>query len=721
MSAEIALRRSRLFASLLTVLLLATCLLAAEGQLIKEKIHSAALEGNLLGDSPENSVWVYLPPSYDSLPEKYYPVVYLLHGYLMESVWWLGGGLSGGLFNISSVLNRFMTEHPDRELILVMPDGHNRYLGSWYVNSPVTGNWEDFLTQELVRYVDSTYRTLPQTAHRGIAGYSMGGSGAWILATRYPEVYGAVYSLSGGIAPHGPVDATMWRRILGLETMEQFGGLPNYFYQAQVSLAAAFSPNPDKPPFFVDFPFELVGEELRVVEPVWQKWLASLDLPVMMHTYQEQLRQLRGIRFGCGDQETDILPEHLATAQALTNLGTPYAYETYKGTHTSGIPSRVETYVLPFFAQALYGYFPRVRQSTADLGSALAGQPLTPNLQIEFVGPLEATGAFPQVSLDLSPLGLEEVPLHHDGQGRYTLDATIVPPHNGRYRLPVRLHTDSGEPYLFYNAALDVWPVEEQALFTDSLDPEWQTTTIGSTTLDPQATTPVFQGTFSLAVKVNSSTLRLLSAESLEVFGYTLHFAFHPGDATGGTRPVFNLVLKGSDSGKSYTHMLIDSELEGAGIELARKEWQTVELPLDSLKIGDPIISLSFQGNLKGTFYLDDIRLVPQAAPQPTAVEEERTDALPQSFSLAQNYPNPFNSGTVVQFSLPQSAEIELAVYNLAGQKVATMVKGRREAGAYTVRWDGRDERGEELASGIYFYRLEAGPQVETRKLLLLR
>jgi hypothetical protein len=104
-----------------------------------------------------------------------------------------------------------------------------------------------------------------------------------------------------------------------------------------------------------------------------------------------------------------------------------------------------------------------------------------------------------------------------------------------------------------------------------------------------------------------------------------------------------------------------------------------------------------------------------------TAVREDRTASLPQSFSLSQNFPNPFNSETVIRFELPENGEVELAVYNLAGQRVAALIQGQREAGSYTLRWDGRDERGRELASGVYLYRLWTGENVETRKLLLLR
>lgn len=102
-----------------------------------------------------------------------------------------------------------------------------------------------------------------------------------------------------------------------------------------------------------------------------------------------------------------------------------------------------------------------------------------------------------------------------------------------------------------------------------------------------------------------------------------------------------------------------------------------------------------------------------------TAVEE--TGVVPPRFSLAPNYPNPFNPTTTIRFSLPQPGEAELAIYNLLGQRVATLVKGVQEAGSQVLQWNGRDEQGRELASGVCFYRLQAGAQVETRKLLLLR
>ncbi len=94
---------------------------------------------------------------------------------------------------------------------------------------------------------------------------------------------------------------------------------------------------------------------------------------------------------------------------------------------------------------------------------------------------------------------------------------------------------------------------------------------------------------------------------------------------------------------------------------------------------------------------------------------------VPSAFSLSHSYPNPFNSSTVMRFALPTSARAKLTVYNLAGQRTVTLVDGLREAGTHAVRWDGRDDHGHPVASGVYIYRLRAGDRVQARKAAVVR
>ncbi len=105
-----------------------------------------------------------------------------------------------------------------------------------------------------------------------------------------------------------------------------------------------------------------------------------------------------------------------------------------------------------------------------------------------------------------------------------------------------------------------------------------------------------------------------------------------------------------------------------------------------------------------------------------TAIGERANGVLPESLQLVQNFPNPFNSSTVFRFTLSQPGEVELAIYNLAGQRVATLADGLWDVGTHSLSWDGRAEDGRTLGSGVYLYRLQNGSaQTPPRKLLLLR
>jgi len=99
----------------------------------------------------------------------------------------------------------------------------------------------------------------------------------------------------------------------------------------------------------------------------------------------------------------------------------------------------------------------------------------------------------------------------------------------------------------------------------------------------------------------------------------------------------------------------------------------------------------------------------------------ERPASSALTFNLSQNYPNPFNQNTVIQYSLPKSSKVELVIHNLLGQKVRTLVHQNQTAGYKIVFWDGKNDKGEEVASGVYFYKLQYGDYKQTKKMLLLK
>ena len=150
-----------------------------------------------------------------------------------------------------------------------------------------------------------------------------------------------------------------------------------------------------------------------------------------------------------------------------------------------------------------------------------------------------------------------------------------------------------------------------------------------------------------------------------------------------------------------------------------------------TLKAGSPAIDAGkVLSNINDPFVTDDApdcgafeygKTMPQYGPRDSATTavwdaEEVGSGLPKGFKLGQNHPNPFNSVTTITYDLPEASNVTLTIYTIAGQKVATLVSGRQEAGDYQVTWDGSG-----FATGIYLYRLEAGSFSETRKALLLR
>lgn len=107
----------------------------------------------------------------------------------------------------------------------------------------------------------------------------------------------------------------------------------------------------------------------------------------------------------------------------------------------------------------------------------------------------------------------------------------------------------------------------------------------------------------------------------------------------------------------------------------------------------------------------------------PSSVKEIEgtTENKPKVFSLAQNYPNPFNAATNFRFTLPRASQVEINIFNIRGQRVKTIVDNPMEAGVYVVDWDGTDQNGDPVSSGIYFYRMNAGDFSDMKKMVLLK
>ena len=104
-----------------------------------------------------------------------------------------------------------------------------------------------------------------------------------------------------------------------------------------------------------------------------------------------------------------------------------------------------------------------------------------------------------------------------------------------------------------------------------------------------------------------------------------------------------------------------------------------------------------------------------------TFEESNELSALPEFFDLSQNYPNPFNPTTVINYAIPRTTEVTIVIYDLLGREVIRWEGNKIEAGYHSIRWDGRNQRGVQVSSGVYIYRIIAGDFIRSKKMVLLR
>jgi enterochelin esterase-like enzyme len=322
------------------------------GSMEKIVVHGKSLEGNLEGDTPDRDVFVYLPLSYTKNRNQRYPVVYFLHGY------GLGAEPYINVLWASDAADKTAAAGTSKEMIMVFPDSYTIYSGSMYSNSPTTGDWETFITQDLVSYIDSHYRTIASRESRGLAGHSMGGYGTFRIGMKYPEVYAALYPMSScclmnnQFTARGGAPAAKQGETKAFPPADKGGDAAKGKGKGgrgstTNALAAAWSPNPMNPPQFFDLP----TKDGQVVPEIAAKWLANSPL-AMVDQYSSNLKKYKAIMMDVGLQDT-LAGSNKDLHESLTRLGVPHTYETYEGDHTNHVKDRWEQKVLPFFSNNL--------------------------------------------------------------------------------------------------------------------------------------------------------------------------------------------------------------------------------------------------------------------------------------------------------------------------------------------------------------------------------
>jgi hypothetical protein len=143
-------------------------------------------------------------------------------------------------------------------------------------------------------------------------------------------------------------------------------------------------------------------------------------------------------------------------------------------------------------------------------------------------------------------------------------------------------------------------------------------------------------------------------------------------------------------------------------------------LEIEPIKLTDPSHTLAY-------YYNDYSSGVPEV--RTVYPEMEKTEvnisgdgsALPTVYGLSQNFPNPFNPATEIKYAIPEAGPVKISVFNILGQNVRDLVDDQKQAGAYSVVWDGKDNYGSSVASGVYFYRIKANNFSDTKKMVLLK
>jgi S-formylglutathione hydrolase len=320
-------------------------------------IPAPSLANNLLGDTAEREITVYLPPSY-FVSDTRYPVVYFLPGYQETSI----------SIALPNDLDDAVAKGKSREIIFVIAAGNNSLQGSFYVNSPVTGNWEDFILKDGVGYIDANYRTQASAGSRAITGFSMGGFGSLNLAMKYPDVFGMVFSMSPGLFDEkGLAESQMFsvdtlpalylEKAAEVSTLGQKEAVTSIKNSSQIftfAYGAAFSPDPTGKPPYIKYPYQNVnGKQVRD-DAAWKVWEGGYGgIKEEIAQYKDNWLKLKGIglNYGTGDNYAWIPKGCTYFAKEMQAAGIPVEVTTYAGGHEGYMRSRVVDEMLPFLSE----------------------------------------------------------------------------------------------------------------------------------------------------------------------------------------------------------------------------------------------------------------------------------------------------------------------------------------------------------------------------------
>jgi enterochelin esterase family protein len=297
---------------------------------------SEVLKGNPLHDPHIRDLFVYLPSGYENGDDRY-PTVYCLTGFTGRGKMLLNDNAFTP--NLAERMDKLIAAGTIRPMIVVMPDCFTYYGGSQYINSTATGRYEDYITDEIVSFVDENFRTTADRNARAVMGKSSGGYGSLIMGMRHADIFGLVCSTAGDAYFEYcyPMDfAKAFRKINGdpKKFMSEFWASEkqnkdDHAALNTIGMAACYSPNGAD----FDLPFDLVTGEIR--EEVWERWLEH-DPVRLAEDHADDLRSLKLLFIDAGTRDEfnlDIGAKILT--RKLETLGVPHILEEFDDGHFS--------------------------------------------------------------------------------------------------------------------------------------------------------------------------------------------------------------------------------------------------------------------------------------------------------------------------------------------------------------------------------------------------
>jgi S-formylglutathione hydrolase FrmB len=320
---------------------------------VDEPFVSSVLRDNRIGLDPRRAIKVLLPPGYATSTQRY-PVVYFLHNA------WYGPTQMIEEGRAQRVLERAFAQGVVPEFLFVVADYTGPTTGSLYENSPVSGRWIDYTTDEVVPLIDTRYRTLARRESRAVVGHFFGGRGALNLAMVKADLFGVAYAMhpvatGAGDIPWSSLEID-WPRMHAAKTFAELGGLGRT--QIFWAIHQAFAPNIAAPPCFCDFYTELKDGKTAYNADRATAMQRSFLLDEMLPQSAAALRSMRGLALDWGRFDTTQahVSSNRAFSRKLEDLGVEHEAEEYRGdpwNQTWTEDGRFATRVLPFLAKHL--------------------------------------------------------------------------------------------------------------------------------------------------------------------------------------------------------------------------------------------------------------------------------------------------------------------------------------------------------------------------------